>query len=443
MSSSRLTHRLFTTTPYLIVLLVTIVANSCAQENPVEARLGDEEVWVGEPTDFEIKLFSPGPFSGVPTFEFPEIARCYILKTRRPTVSSEEVDGKEFLTQKYMFKLMVARPGKIKIPPFKIRFQGKPSFVGDASPMVGITPELQLQCKSLPGTAGNPDVISASDFTIEQQWQPASNTQLKAGEVVRRTLTRKSVGSSAMAFPGLKPPKIEGVRIYVSEPSAEDKFVDGKLISTRIDEIRYQFESGGEFALPSLEFAWWDYNNEALIDTSVEGVGVTVLAPPTNVPESVSPGTLYTSGAIVVGCLSALVLVSAIAYFARTMFWRWWRAWQRPECIAARAIKRHCQKNEPLLAYSSALKWLQLVGGKYPVADLSHSHQFVKDFNALGAFCFGRQQVGTWDGKKLARSFVALNSQIRSQTRTAERENLLPPLNPTSVPSARTPGGEN
>lgn len=195
-SSRPAPHLYSATSPCFLCVLSVLLFHSLQLpvESPaaetVRAKVGKETAWTGEAVPIIITLYSPGPFSGTAAFDLPELPQTVFVKTGTPLVGSEEIDDESYITQRHEFALYTQRSGKIVIPAFRVRFAGKKTFTSDAEPMEGITSELQFESKRPPGTESMGVVISATAMKIEQSWNPMSPSEIEAGDVILRTITR-------------------------------------------------------------------------------------------------------------------------------------------------------------------------------------------------------------------------------------------------------------
>ena len=142
-------------------------------------------------------------------------------------VGSEEVDDESYMTQRHEFTLYTQRSGDIVIPAFRVRFSGKKTFTSDPEPMEGTTSELRFKSKRPPGTESMGVVVSATAMKIQQTWNPVPESDIKAGDVIVRTITRNAEGTTAMMLPPVPTDAPEGVRVYSGTPDVQDKVERG------------------------------------------------------------------------------------------------------------------------------------------------------------------------------------------------------------------------
>lgn len=221
------------------IVFVFLIPSISAAIEPVQAELEKESAWTGEAVPLIIKLYSPGPFSGTASFDLPDLPRTAFVQSGSPVVGSEEVDGESYITQRHVLTLYTQRDGEIVVPAFRVRFAGKKSFTSDPEPMEGLTPELRFQSKRPPGTQSMGVVVSATKMEIEQTWNPKSTVEIKAGDVIVRTIKRTAVGTTAMMLPEVPDSAPDGIQVYAGTPDVEDKVErgDSRTLRHRHDEV--------------------------------------------------------------------------------------------------------------------------------------------------------------------------------------------------------------
>lgn len=116
-----------------MLLLVACPAVSAAAE-VVRAELGEDTAWTGEAVPLLVTLYSPGPFSGTPAFDLPELPLTVFVKSGNPLVGTEQVDGESYFTQRHEFALYTQCVGEIVVPAFRVRFAGKKTFTSAPEP---------------------------------------------------------------------------------------------------------------------------------------------------------------------------------------------------------------------------------------------------------------------------------------------------------------------
>lgn len=428
----------------LLILGVLIVlwrpADSLGMDR-VQAKLGQDKAWTGQGVSLIITLYSSGPFSGTASFDWPELPALAFVRAGNPLVGSESIDGKTWLTQRHEFAIYTQRAGEVVIPSFRVRFAGKTTFVSEAEPMQGFTPELRFRSERPPGTEQQGVVLAASNMELTQTWQPDSIGSVKAGYVITRTVVRRATGTTAMMLPPIDIETPPGVRHYVTDPTVQDFTERGAAQAVRSETIKYQFERPGTFALPDLAVTWWDTNARALKRVTLPGRTVDVDATDMVVEPLAADSE---SGWRLAGLLLAFGMA---AIMLRKPVERWLTArrtrFNDPATAAARRLLAACRTNAAAEAYAAGLQWQRVTGREEHNSSGRLSPDmatgFEREWRLLSCYVYGGGDLNRpWEGKQLAMAFTELRRAQGPTTRERKPTDGLPALNPTH-PARRDP----
>lgn len=400
----------------------------------VQARLGQDTAWTGQAVSLIITLYSPGPFSGTASFDWPELPALAFVRAGNPLVGSESIDGKTWLTQRHEFAIYTQGAGDVIIPPFRVRFAGKTSFTSEPEAVEGITPELRFRSEHPPGTEHLGIVVAASNMTVSQTWQPDSIGTVEAGDVITRTVVRRATGTTAMMLPPVDIETPPGVRRYVTDPTVQDFTERGAAQAVRSETIKYQFERPGTFALPDLAVTWWDTNARALKRVTLPGSTVDVDATDmVEEPLAADPESGWR--------LAGWLLAFGMALF---MLWKPVERWlivrrirlNDPAMAAGRRFLAACRSNAAAEAYAAGLQWQRVTGrGEHNSSgwlppDIATG--FEREWSLLSRYVYGGGDVSLpWEGKRLAVAFIELRRVQEPTTRERNPRDGLLALNPT------------
>lgn len=421
----------------LLILGVLIVlwrpADSLGMDR-VQAKLGQNTAWTGQAVSLIITLYSPGPFSGTASFDWPELPALAFVRAGNPLVGSESIDGKTWLTQRHEFAIYTQRAGEVVIPAFRVRFAGKTSFTSEPEAVEGITPELRFRSERPPGTEQQGVVVAASNMEVTQTWQPDSNGSARAGDVITRAIVRRATGTTAMMLPPIDIETPPGVRHYVTDPTVQDFTERGAAQAVRSETIKYQLERPGTFALPDLAVTWWDTNARALKRVTLPGKTVDVDASEfVEEPLAADPEGGWR--------LAGWLLAFGMALFMlRKPVERWLIArrirFNDPATAAGRRFLAACRSNAAAEAYAAGVQWQRATGreehnssGRLPPGIATG---FEREWSLLSRYVYGGGDLNRpWEGKRLAVAFIELRRAQGPTTRERNPSDGLPALNPT------------
>ena len=413
-----------------VLRIATTVALSISSlwgqdSHPVTSELQTEEAWMGQEVKLIVTLHSPGPFSGTARFQLPEIPDTVIIRSENPVVGSNTVKGQSLITQRHEFRIFTQQIGTVEIPAIPIEYESKDDFLGGPIERNGTTEAVSFESKQPPGTEGLDLVVTSASLKVEQKWSPAEPREFEAGAVLTRTITRTANDISAMILTSFPPPAIDGIRYYSGDPQVVDKKERGVVTASRTDILKYQFVAGGEIALPEISYAWWNPKTGKVERVTLEGVSVSVTAPPTP-PEPVNPWRW--------------AWISLLAGLAAVVGWRWGIPWIRvrarrwhekrhsPEAVAGRVLVAACRSNDAQAAYTAFTDWRRATGWESPL--LPDLEAEVADLSSR-LYRRSDSSQSSWSGTKMEPAFRA---ELRSRKRAPHRQKSirasLAPLNP-------------
>jgi len=425
---------------FCCLILMLFWATDCVgQQIPIQTELAKESAWTGEKVPLIITLFSPGPFSGTPSFDLPELPRTAILKIGSPLVGSEEVNGESYITQRHEFAIYTQRSGEIVIPSFQVRYSGKNDFISESVPRESVVPELRFDSRRPPSTESMGVVVSATEMQIRQSWNPEQMVEFAAGDVVQRIITRTAEGTTAMMLPPVSATAPEGIRLHTSAPDVQDNYERGQSSAMRTETLKYQFERAGQYSLPQIEFQWWDPKQESLQQETLPGLTVQVIESENSNQQSVESQTASSQDRFTT--VTRLIGGGLLAGLALLAFWsmkQYWHAYQhQPEVHAANELRKACASNNPQAAYSALLAWFDAIQHDGEVntretlfANDQHS-KLQEQWQFLSRHLFASESTrAEWNPKHLRDAFRQSNKLLGLGDQRV-LSLALPPLNPS------------
>lgn len=414
----------------LLFLAFSMLCSAClrptAMAQQLQAELAQESAWTGQPIRLNIKLLSPGPFSGTAAFDLPQLDRVIIQKIGRPIVGSEQFDGETQLTQLHEFHVFSQRTGSIEIPPFRVRYSARQDFTSKAEPHQNETPALQFASKRPPGTESLGLVVATKNLRAKQDWSPDRIDELTAGDVITRSVQQLASDTTAMILPTIPTTAIDGIRTYTDRPVVTDQTERGEATATRTDTIKYQFERVGTYQIPDVTVRWWNTQSEQLVQQILPGKTITVAGSIATDDLAASASNLAPSTGevspwwILIGTL----VLSGLAFGGYMTWKRWQEHLQCEPTKTSRNLIAACDQNDAMSAYQLLQRWKllvhlsdeQLAGLSSPEQELAQS---LYDPHA---------EQKRWDGNALQHAIIAAQ---QAPARQANNDQPLPPLNPS------------
>lgn len=422
-----------------------------AQSPMIRARFEPARtITVGEPVRLVVTVLVPNYFIGSPDFpDFDLQNAIVVLPQERPNNTSEKVHGVTYAGITEVYTLYPQQAGEFSLPPVTIDVS-----YANAPPR---TTQAHLTLPALAFHADLPEAAKGLDYflpttrlTMQQRWSaPLQN--LRAGDIVDRTITVTAAGMQAMLIPPLPFEAPDGLRVYQGEAAVED--VKSKkndfLFGRRTQRAQYFIQKPGAYTLPAIELKWWNLSTREMVTAVLPSVhfeaapnpgAQTELPPPEPTMVAAQPPKTGLWQRYRHQLWMALVGLTAAAFLC--LIWlespkmrRTIRDWEsrrrQSEPAYFRSLRKASNNNDATAAYAALLRWL---GRWSPGKSLdeafagSDNAALRAEIDQLGALLFAtRGDNRAWNGRKMAtllKNFRKRNESMHSQ------KPLLATLNP-------------
>jgi len=351
-----------------------------AEEIILRTAVTPEEAWVGQKVVLHVDVLAKDGWAQLRKVIDAEVDGAYLLRLEsQGTRLSETIDGDSYTGQRYEFMLFAQREGKIIVPPVPVDVEIKNwgTDSGTRSERMSL-PSVEIVTRTPPGAAGIRGLISTSNLTASQNWQPEPESPL-VGDAIKRRITLRAEDVSGMAFAPTLHDEIENLGIYPGEPTVEDKFARGDLTGTRVESVTYVFERAGEFELPGVELSWWNIDTEELHHIVLPGLTLQVSGGPAMGSQQGNRPSWST-------LVPLFVAIVALLVFAGRVLTRWpaWRqARNETEAAYFRRIRRSARSGDHDAVLRDTMRWLDRINDNSEVARLDLFLQKYGDSQAL------------------------------------------------------------
>lgn len=268
----------------LFIAFCVFSAFSNAQEAKVRVKVENEgSVWVGQEVSLSVTVLAPGYFDSAVNFDLPDPSGVLLMPpTDHPVVGSEIIDDVRYVTQWHELRAWPMQAGEQTIPAITIRFAYKNSPLAQNAQQTSVTTDpITMKVDSPPGTEGMGTVISARQFTVDEEWKPAIDSgDIKSGDAFTRTITFSAHDMPGMIFPPFPTGDIDGLGVYSKQHVDDENDSRGSLLGKRQDVITYVAKQPGQFTIPAAQFSWFDLDTKRLRTQQFVAHTFTVIANP-------------------------------------------------------------------------------------------------------------------------------------------------------------------
>jgi len=234
----------------------------------VGAQLGSEEVWVGEPVDADVTLYTATRVTDLTLVEEPSFTNFWV-EDAKPDARAESyqttIDGKPYSAYPIVRKVLVpTTPGSFSLKPYGVQIQVSRS-TGDvfrdffsnagARNVVRRTEPLRLVVKPLP-EEGRPEDFSGAVGSFELE-VVADREAARVNDAVALTATVEGAGFlKAAPAPVLQ--ATPDLKVFEPKITESSEIRSGKLHSRKTWEWIVVPLTPGELRLPALRYAVFD-----------------------------------------------------------------------------------------------------------------------------------------------------------------------------------------
>ena len=437
-------------TLWLACLAVLLSSPTCADGEllgDIRFQAATDEVsWVGQQLELQLELWTNGFSFANQLFVLPEVKGAYLLQPDATTVKlSDNRNGEQWQGLRYTFLLYPQKEGRLEVPSFDVSFAARAGFGSEPANFRFSTGSLQVETRLPPGADPGSLLVSTTSFTVESAWTPADGTDspvnLKVGDAITLTVTRRAEDVPGMVFEPLPEIAIDGLGIYPKTPQLNDRVDRGSLVGERTDSVTFVCEREGNYPLPVFVFQWWDPVQESLSEQRIESLELNVAANPDWAAASDAAADILMPfgwrGSLTT-VLALLVLV--VLWFAGIPRLRNYLQQQRSvreagEPWAFRQVRLACDSGNAAEADRAIMLWLSRVAGLQAgcilteLAESSGNMELKKEATTLQERVASGSTEG-WQGDRLARLLVGLREGL-NQPR--ESEHALHALNPPPI----------
>ncbi|WP_051216417.1 BatD family protein [Ferrimonas futtsuensis] len=247
-------------------ITLTVVEESAevAQTAPVflRATLADEEVWLGQPVDYRVKLYLAAELQRGSLSE-PKLDGASVVQLGQDSNTTEMVDGRRYRVIERHYLITPQQSGEFMI-------QGS-DFGGDilragrsndlfsrslSTPVQVVGQAQPIKVKAPPASFSGPWLV-ANAVALTEQWSP-QQSQVRVGEPLTRVITLTAVGATEASLPTLRPDYPQGLKSYPDKDHRSDQVRNKEVVAKLEQSTALVASQPGTYTLPELKIAWWN-----------------------------------------------------------------------------------------------------------------------------------------------------------------------------------------
>jgi hypothetical protein len=435
-----------------LLLCLTLLTSVNAQTDPTRLRIRahdfpQEPAWVGQQVIFYVTVSMTDRPSGTPLFKHNSVPGGILLKIPdSPVYGSEEIDGIDFTTWLYSFAFYPHRAGEHGIPPITVQVR-LPDEDGTWEIFIAQTEAFTLSAKWPAGTQGLSSLVSTTQLTIEEKWDPMK-TNLHVGDAATRTIRLKAPNVMGMGFPPLPFDARDGLSFYPNPSQVNDEINRGDITGERVESMVYVFEKQGDITLPALVITWFDLGSEEVKQITLPERHFKIIANPafSEMAQANGEGSSTPQPKLFWPVIIGFIVIISACLLAllgyRKFFIQWIRVWKfkitTSEPFLFYQLVSVVRSNDVKAIINRSTLWLQKMCGSSKFLTLTEFAARYGDENLKIAIdnmmveLYGSGSTLIKGSQKKQPSFVRELKKARKRYRSDEKQKIrdLLPFNP-------------
>jgi len=335
-----------------------------AEEIVLRTAATPGEAWVGQKVVLHVDVLAKDGWAQLKKVTDVEVEGAYLLRLEsQGTRLSEMIDGDSYTGQRYEFMLFAQRDGKITVPPALVDVEIRTWGADGGTRIERMSlPLVEFVARTPPGAEGIRGLISTSNLTASQDWDPETESPV-VGDAIKRRITLRAEDISGMAFAPMLHNETEDLGIYLGEPTVEDRFARGDLTGTRVETVTYVIERAGDFELPGVELSWWNIESQELQHIVLPGLTLQVAGGPAVASQANERSSRSALIALLVVVVVLLVLGGRVVV-------AWRQARNETEAAFFRRIRHSARSGDQDALLSDTMRWLDRINDDSQAARL-------------------------------------------------------------------------
>jgi hypothetical protein len=241
-------------------------------------NLNRTSAFVGQPVEVTIEVYTSTWFTtGIDPGNI-QVEGAFTVYFR-PVSTSIRVDGQTYAGVRLIYNVFPHRSGEIVFPSLNITVQSPPEGQYKGVERTLTTDQKPIQVKPIPADFSADQWMVATGLSVTDSY-PKNVTEVKAGEVWTRSITRTANGTVAELIPFFDWDSIPGISQYPSRSQVESHKTKTSIYATRTDIMRYLFIEEGEVTIPAKTIFWFHPSREKLYKKTLEEINLKVLPNP-------------------------------------------------------------------------------------------------------------------------------------------------------------------
>ncbi len=264
-------------------LFLGLSLQSWAQTIWADVRVNKSSVYVGEPVEVSVKVYTSTWFTRGLDLGNIKVKDAFSVYFRPVSISFQR-DGQTYAGVEQIYHVFPYEVGKMTFPVFDIQVESPApgGFKGVAHTVE--SKEQVVTVKPPPSSFDSKDWLVAGGLNVSESWSGSDSyrdrKQVKVGDVLERRITRTAYSTVSELIPPIVWDSLPGVSEYPARSAVSNHKDKTSFSATRTETVRYLFEKEGEVTVPEMVFNWYNPYHDKLYKRTLKAVTIQVQANP-------------------------------------------------------------------------------------------------------------------------------------------------------------------
>ena len=394
------------------------------------------EIVTGQQVHVTVDVFVPSFFTSPPQFPLFELPNALVtLPEERTQNLNETANGIPYSGIRRRYAVVPQVAGDYPVPGIEIGF----GYSVDGATAHGVAKTAPLSFAA-EGEATGVATFVARNVTISQIFDRPPD-RLKAGDAVVRSITVTAEDTQSIIIPPSDIGTVAGVGQNVKAPTIEDGIViDRRTVSRRTETVVYTAIAEGQFAIPGVEYPWFDLDRHASAIARLPET--TLVVAPAAATAGIAPEVAPERPISAFERRRELMLRIGIFLAMVALAWFLWRLAQaarrhlaemRHRRMTSRShrlslLRQSIRRDEPQTVYNALQVWSRKEGFRTLHEWAARSEPLLTAIKEIEQTLYSGRK-GLFDRNQLSRLVGSFRGNPKVSSHRA-----LPPLNPVSTP---------
>lgn len=299
----------------MLVFAMLVPATAMAAAPFARADIDDgKNIVPGQQLHVIVQVFAPSYFTSPPQFPLFDMPNALVtLSDERARNAVQTIDDTQYSIIARSYVVVPQVSGAFTIPAIQIEL----GYSADGTPTAAVAATQPLAFTVGKGDDNSAPIFAARGLQIKQSFDRDPEA-MRTGDALVRTITITASDTQSMLIPPIHFEGAPGLDQYIRQPKLEDNIALGReMASRRTETVVYTATKPGRFALPTIDYPWFDVDAHSQAFAHLTGGDVTVTAASATagiVPTQRDSRRKFSAGSrlVVVAVASSLLLVLAI-----------------------------------------------------------------------------------------------------------------------------------